>query len=270
MGSWLTIAGAIAAVAGAAVAKLLADELKEVIIWLRKRILLLAKARLPFQVRSRFSEEWDSDIDRKPGELAKLVWAVGCYTSTAEIQNIFASGSREISSFASQRAMSILLSQVSIVFLAPLLIFACLALWISGPALTTTSRVGQRGRQFRLIKFRSVEANDKGVAVAHFLRRASLDELPQLFNVLRGDINLIGPRPRTETQLQRLREDHREIYLRVKPGLVPPNILLNDDNREAQEHFDFEYCLRRTILVDMKILLRTVWVVFTGSCSLKP
>jgi lipopolysaccharide/colanic/teichoic acid biosynthesis glycosyltransferase len=142
-----------------------------------------------------------------------------------------------------QRLLDLLLAIPLTIALTPLMLaIACAILIADGtPVLFRQVRVGRGGRPFTLLKFRSMRGAPKAgsggfepgqtsrvFAVGRFLRRSKLDELPQMFNVLRGDMSLVGPRP----EVPRWTEVHRErweVVLRVRPGLTDPASLAHID-----------------------------------------
>ena len=168
---------------------------------------------------------------------------------------------------------------VLLVLLWPLL--AGIAIWIlvdgGRPALLRQERVGKNGRRFTMLKFRTMVPN--ALELAHdltddpritrpgrFLRRTSLDELPQLWNVLRGDMSVIGPRPTLRYQVDRYTDRQRR-RLEVRPGLtglaqVNGRATLAWDDRIE---LDVWYVEHRSPLVDLKILLRTPLALFGGT-----
>ncbi len=170
---------------------------------------------------------------------------------------------------------------------------AAIALWIRldspGPVLFRQTRVGQKGQPFRIFKFRTMTAdaeevlaqlvdfdrlttpafkipNDPRVTRAgRFLRRWSLDELPQLFNVLRGEMSLVGPRPEEVALVSRYTDDQRR-RLAVKPGMTGPMQVngrgdLPFDERLALE---LDYIDRYSLRKDLAILIRTLPAVLSG------
>ncbi len=133
-----------------------------------------------------------------------------------------------------KRLFDLLVSLVGLVLLAPL--GAAIALWIvldsPGPVFFRGERVGREGRPFRIFKFRTMVADaahrGPGITTAcdprvtrtgRFLRRHKLDELPQLFNVLRGEMSLVGPRPEDPRYVALYTEEQRRV-LRVRPGIT--------------------------------------------------
>jgi undecaprenyl-phosphate galactose phosphotransferase len=192
-----------------------------------------------------------------------------------------------------RRAADRLIALVLLLGFSPLM----LACWVlirrdGGPASFGHYRVGSAGRVFRCFKFRTmcIDAervlrellekdadlreewrrnfklqNDPRItSVGHWLRRTSLDELPQLVNVLRGDMALVGPRPITLTEL-RLYGPARWQYLSVLPGMTGL-WQVSGRNRVSYERrvqLDDEYVKNRSIWLDLQILVRTVLVVVT-------
>ena len=176
------------------------------------------------------------------------------------------------------RALEVLLAAAALAVLWPLLVALALAVrWSSsGPVLFAQLRLGRHGRTFLLYKFRSMFygapdlRNADGSActpgddpritpLGRWLRRTSLDELPQLLNVLRGEMALVGPRPDLADQLRYYSpEDRRK--LEVRPGLTGLAQISGRNNISWQERkaLDVEYVLRRSLGLDLAILGRTI------------
>ena len=193
------------------------------------------------------------------------------------------------STMAIKRAVDIVVSAVGIIVLAPVMALIALAVRLTspGPALFRQVRAGRRGTPFKILKFRTMcrDAEDRigevisphelaepmfklrqdprVTRVGRFLRRTSLDELPQLFNVLRGDMSLVGPRPEELWLVERYGETQR-FRLQMRPGLTGPMQVhgrgeLNFQERLAVER---EYVENYSIRKDLKILLRTASIVW--------
>lgn len=177
-----------------------------------------------------------------------------------------------------KRLMDLMVSAAALVILAPLLMVCAAMVRVSspGPVLFSQPRLGRHGRPFRLWKFRSMYngtadvRNADGSAYAgdddprvtpagRFLRAASLDELPQLWNVLRGDMSLVGPRPDLVDQRSRYtgRESRK---LEVKPGLTGLAQISgrNQISWEQRKALDVEYVERRSFPLDLQILCKTI------------
>jgi sugar transferase (PEP-CTERM system associated) len=188
---------------------------------------------------------------------------------------------------AVKRVFDIFCATLLIVLTAPLMIGAAIAIKIEsrGPALYRQDRVGQNGRSFSIAKFRSMrtdaekdgkpqwaQANDSRVTrVGQFIRRVRIDELPQLFNVLRGDMSLVGPRPERPFFVEQLTQEIPFYALRhsVKPGVTgwaqvryPYGATVEDSQEKLQ--FDLYYVKNHTLFLDLVVLMETVGVVLTG------
>jgi len=176
------------------------------------------------------------------------------------------------------RALDVLLAAAALAALWPLLLACAIAVrWSSpGPVLFIQWRLGRDGRPFRLYKFRSMfqDAPDRRNAdgsaysgdddprltpLGRWLRRTSLDELPQLVNVLRGDMALVGPRPDLLDQLAYYTDQERA-KLAVRPGLTGLAQISGRNNISwpRRKALDVEYVERRSLGLDLAILLRTV------------
>lgn len=187
---------------------------------------------------------------------------------------------------AIKRIFDVLFSLIVIVALAP--VWIAVSLWVActskGGVFFRQRRTGLDGRDFNLLKFRTMYVNDQADSVqadstdpritrpGHFLRRTSIDELPQLFNILKGDMSLIGPRPHMVAhtiyytpRVPRYMDRHR-----MRPGLTglaqvrgyrgaTPEVA--DMARRVQA--DIEYVEHFSLLLDLKIFTLTVWKMLT-------
>jgi lipopolysaccharide/colanic/teichoic acid biosynthesis glycosyltransferase len=183
---------------------------------------------------------------------------------------------------AVNRVADLAIAGVGLALTSPVLAAAALAIKLEdgGPVLFRQTRVGKGGKDFELLKLRSMSvgaehlgagfAIDRGdsriTRVGRFLRRTSIDELPQLWNVLRGEMSVIGPRPTLRYQVDRYSARQRR-RLDVRPGLtgwaqVNGRATLSWDDRIE---LDVWYVEHRSPLVDLKILLRTPLALFGGT-----
>ena len=178
-----------------------------------------------------------------------------------------------------KRLFDILLAATGLVLLSPL--FALIALWIKcdsrGPVFFRQVRVGRQGKPFRIYKFRTMvaDAEKSGYFTAEkdsrvtrsgrFLRKTSLDELPQLINILTGEMSVVGPRPTLPYQVEQYTPRQRR-RLEVRPG-VTGWAQVNGRNTlswpDRIEH-DIWYVEHWSLLLDLKILARTVTVWLRG------
>ena len=204
-----------------------------------------------------------------------------------------------------KRIIDVVGSATLLTLLAPLFVAIALAVKFSskGPVFFRQQRVGRFGRTFTFLKFRSMYTNndvsvhkefvtrmiagsagqeaqspekkdvfkitnDKRVTrVGKFLRRTSLDELPQFLNVLMGDMSLVGPRPPIPYELAAYQTWHRRRLLGVKPGITGLWQVLSRSNVQFDEmvRLDLRYASTWTPWLDIKILLRTPLAVIKGS-----
>lgn len=200
------------------------------------------------------------------------------------------------------RAFNVLLAVVILIVVSPVMLMTALLIRLTsrGPVLYTQTRVGidrrwnrtralhERRREdlggvpFEIYKFRSMRVDaeingqavwarkndDRVTALGRILRATRIDELPQLWNVLRGDMNIVGPRPERPSIFVRLREQIIEypIRQRVKPGITglaqvsnPYDSTIDDVRRKV--HFDLEYMRRQSLWTDVRIMCRTLPVM---------
>ena len=239
-----------------------------------------------------FPDKWDGDINQRPSN-PTLYPDLSIRDNRVRLLSI------------SKRAIDILGSTLLLTGLSPLFILIALAIKATsrGPVLFTQQRIGQYGKPFQFLKFRSMYAGndhtahreyvlklingdaqrhadtrdkDRGVykitkdkritPLGVFLRRSSLDELPQLFNVLGGQMSLVGPRPALGYEVAAYHTWHRRRLLEVKPGItglwqVSGRCRLKFDE---MVRLDLRYAKSWSPWLDIKILLRTPRAVFSG------
>ncbi|HEU5141729.1 MAG TPA: sugar transferase [Solirubrobacterales bacterium] len=179
------------------------------------------------------------------------------------------------------RAVDIVISAVALVVLSPVLAIAAVAIRLgsSGPVIYRQRRVGKGGETFELLKLRTmVQGSDPvGVGVAilrddprvtragRFLRRTSLDEIPNLVNVLRGEMAIVGPRPTIPAQVVSYTPHQRRRH-EVRPGLTGWAQVQGRAGIPWEERIelDVEYVERRSAWLDLRILVKTAWLLVTG------
>jgi exopolysaccharide biosynthesis polyprenyl glycosylphosphotransferase len=181
-----------------------------------------------------------------------------------------------------KRAIDIFFSGLALLLLSPVLLLVALAVRIEGGpgVLFRQERVGVDGQHFPLLKFRSMKPVDETESatnwtiaqdhrlgpVGRFLRRSSIDELPQLLNILRGDMSLVGPRPERPHFVARFRSQHPHYVARHRvpcglTGLAQVNGLRGDTSIAERARFDNYYIENWSLWLDIKILLRTAMSV---------
>jgi lipopolysaccharide/colanic/teichoic acid biosynthesis glycosyltransferase len=187
-----------------------------------------------------------------------------------------------------KRAIDVGVSSLFLILASPLMLAVAIGIRLdsSGPAIFRQRRVGLDGREFTMLKFRSmgVDAEQRLAGLAHlnaggnqliriqsdprvtrlgaFLRRSSLDELPQLVNVLRGDMSLVGPRPQSPSEVALYSSRQRQ-RLGVRPGMTGLWQVMARDDPSFDEwvRLDLEYIQHWSLGLDLKILLRTPRIV---------
>jgi lipopolysaccharide/colanic/teichoic acid biosynthesis glycosyltransferase len=180
------------------------------------------------------------------------------------------------------RALDVVAAAVGFTIASPLLAVSAIAVKLEdgGPVLFRQTRVGMDGEDFELLKLRTMiigaegkgagYAIDKGdsriTRVGRILRKTSIDELPQLWNVLRGDMSLIGPRPTLRYQVEKYTERQRK-RLDVRPGLTGWAQIHGRATLPWEERIELDvwYVENRSPRVDLRILLRTPLALFGGT-----
>jgi lipopolysaccharide/colanic/teichoic acid biosynthesis glycosyltransferase len=240
-----------------------------------------------------FPDDWDHDTQGRPSNAA-------LYPDLSNSENV----RRTVSGI--KRAMDVMGSLLGLALCMPLFLLIAIAIKVSskGPVLFKQQRVGRCGQCFTFLKFRSMQSNndptvhreyvskliaghakceslngndggvykltnDKRITwVGKFLRRTSLDELPQLLNVLKGDMSLVGPRPAIPYEVASYQIWHRRRVLEVKPGITGL-WQVNGRNRikfDEMVRLDLQYAKSWSPWLDIKILMRTPRAVLRGAC----
>ena len=176
--------------------------------------------------------------------------------------------------------MDFIFSLLAVIILLPIFVLVVVLIKLSsrGPAIFKQPRAGKDGKPFTFYKFRTMKMDvdpfgpspksgqdPRLTKIGIFLRKYSLDELPQLFNVLKGDMSLVGPRPLYMAQMAEWNDEQKKRLL-VKPGLTG---LAQISGRgeltiERKLAFDVEYVVNVSFLLDLKIVFFTILQIFTG------
>lgn len=179
-----------------------------------------------------------------------------------------------------QRVLDIVVAGFLLFLLAPLFLIIAIAIRVDspGPSFFIQERVGKNGRRFQILKFRSMfitaphyaaspkrSSDPRITRVGRLLRRLGLDELPQLINVLKGDMSVVGPRPEMPFLVERHRALHRQ-RLRVKPGITGLWQLSPDRRHPIHEnvHHDLYYIAHGNLFLDLAILVHTLFRATPG------
>ena len=181
-----------------------------------------------------------------------------------------------------KRLFDILVSLFFLLLLAPLLVIVAMFIRIesTGPALFRQQRVGLNGELFLIYKFRSmvVDAEQRGphftsaadpriTKVGRFVRKTSLDELPQLLNVLKGDMSLVGPRPNVPKQRNEYTDEEWQKRNSVRPGItgLAQAVKRSEATPEERTQLDLQYVEKASFFYDLYVLALTVkQVLFKG------
>lgn len=173
-------------------------------------------------------------------------------------------------------------SLLLLVITSPFLLIISLIVKIDsrGPIIFKQSRIGKNGVEFKIYKFRtmytSVPKEGKSPSssydpritkVGRFLRKTSLDELPQLFNIIKGEMSFIGPRPEQKSIVEQYYSDYEKQRFLVKPGITGPWQISMDRTKPIHEniHHDFHYISNISLLYDLKIFFQTVRVMIRSN-----
>jgi len=179
-----------------------------------------------------------------------------------------------------KRGMDLVAGSILLVLASPLLLLIALAIRVtsSDPVLFVHERVGLNGKCFRMFKFRTMHVDAKPYAVSpqesldpritrlgQFLRRTSLDELPQLLNVIRGEMSLVGPRPEMKFIVEQYTQEQRQ-RLAVKPGITGLWQLSADRRFLIHQNIEYDlyYIRNRNFFMDMAILFHTLFFAMRG------
>jgi lipopolysaccharide/colanic/teichoic acid biosynthesis glycosyltransferase len=163
-----------------------------------------------------------------------------------------------------KRAFDASLSLIVLILTSPLLVAGAVVLWVQHRRIfDSESRCGRYGQVFQMYRFNSDRAHADISGLERLLQDLSATELPQLINVLKGDMSLVGPRPETEDRVKRYSDWQRQ-RLVLKPGmtgLAQVHGLRDESSSEDKAYYDLRYMQNWSLLVDASLILQTVWAV---------
>ena len=175
-----------------------------------------------------------------------------------------------------KRLLDILISTAAIILLLPLFLILYVLVYFSmgSPVFFRQKRVGKEQKIFEMMKFRSMtdekdadgnplSDGERLTKLGNFLRKTSLDEIPELLNVLKGDMSIVGPRPLLVEYLPYYSE-REKLRFEVRGGLIPPDALYGSvtPSWDDQLEFEAEYAEKISFLLDVKIILKTFGLLF--------
>ncbi len=182
---------------------------------------------------------------------------------------------KSIYSLFVKRVFDIIVSLFSIIILSPifLIIYVSILIDSGSPAIYKQTRIGKNKKEFKIYKFRTMVINadkigststlpgDKRITkIGQVLRRTSLDELPQLFNVFKGDMSIIGPRPDVAESMKLFTDEHIQKRLNVRPGITGLSQINGRSNISLEEriYYDEKYSDEVSLRFDVKIIFSTI------------
>jgi len=172
-----------------------------------------------------------------------------------------------------KRLFDILLASIGVVVTFPLwalfsiLIFSC----DKGPIFYRQERVGRYGRRFQMLKFRSMDANSKTTLMGNFLRSTAMDELPQLLNILKGNMSFVGPRPIIPEELSPLGPEELRLKLSIRPGLTGmAQVYAGKKSAEKEKlRYGILYMKNQSLWLDIKLILLSLLISIKGRWEIK-
>jgi lipopolysaccharide/colanic/teichoic acid biosynthesis glycosyltransferase len=285
---WVIIFGVLG-IMGAALSRQLTDEIKAWTLWIAECLILIAVAKLPENEKARLHEEWHSDIQDTPGELGKLVVAIGFVLAAQRIshdtkEDPYSRGFYE----TTKRLLDGGIAAGFLAFVLPLLVFTWFAVRSDspGPAVVFDDRVGEDGKLIRVPRFRTRrrevtrEQKPNSALLKKFTRVGrviwvlSIDTLPQIISVLRGDLSLVGPTAKSPQYLELICERFPDYYktVRCRPGItgwaqinfayhgVDGRNFVSNANIAKMVEYDLYYIKNRNFWMDVAILARTAGI----------
>ena len=163
-----------------------------------------------------------------------------------------------------------IIAVIILIFLSPLIFIISLLLFCESGihVIFTQKRIGINQVEFIIYKFKTIK-HKKITFIGKFLRKSGLDEIPQLFNIIKGDMNFIGPRPLTQFDINRLNWNKPEFNKRwtVKPGITGLAQLSKTCDSSLSIKNDIYYIANKSLLLDLKIIVKSLLVPIIGKTT---
>lgn len=244
----------------------------EILAWsprLAQYLVRISAKSLPPKLDKRMEEEWLAHMEEVPGKFSRLLFAVGTFRAACVIGHHARLSHIPLRKALLIRAFDLLSGIQLLLFCLPVALVAIGVLLIStggrGPIFSRDLRVGRDGRQFFILKFETTSNPGRT------LRSLRIDELPQLINLIRGDMSLVGPRPE-RPYFSKIMQGYIHNYherFRVRPGITgyaqvmhPYGATMDDAKKKSK--LDIEYVKRFSLSLNVRVLLRTAWIVLVG------
>lgn len=242
--------------------------------------------RVPQHLRERLLEEWLADINECPGRISKLFVALDTHRAAYLIGHQFRLPSISCWSALSVRLFDVFIGTLTLVYTAPPIILVIISILIEtkgrGPIFWRSLRIGLEGQQFYVIRFATLSTppsiiHDESVVsnncqmtkTGTIIHALHIDELPQLFNVLKGEMSFVGPRPEKPEYVATATKcvDNYSERFRVRPGLTGHAQINHPFGRSVDDirkkhNLDLEYIRHYSLLLNLSLMARTVYLVF--------